>query len=437
MLSAKDFTEDGRVLGILEEIREKCSGKEFSDIVDDAGNQYVDIVMEGGGVLGIALVGYTFALEQAGVRFLGIGGTSAGSINALLLASVGPKAVAKSETVVELIANLEMIEFVDGPPPSRKLLRAALGEAGRFRLWMASVQCYAHVRRKLGLNPGKAFHAWLTRTLASHGITTNAQLQELMKVMPAGLRHRDGTVLESQVLPQLALVAADVSTETKVHFPQMADLYWKDPANVNPADFVRASMSIPYFFEPYKVENIPNDLAAKERWRKLVGFDQPLPPDCFFMDGGIMSNFPIDLFHRPLNVPNAPTFGARLGVGKRKAHSLSTLGVLGGAMFNAARHCLDYDFFIKNPDYKQLVACIDTGDHDWLDFELKPDERVDLFIRGVRAARDFLIAFDWNKYKETRRSMRQAFERAEGQDCQARLANPEPPLSALRTTAGR
>ena len=37
--------------------------------------------MEGGGVLGIALTGYTYILEQAGIRFLGVGGTSAGSIN--------------------------------------------------------------------------------------------------------------------------------------------------------------------------------------------------------------------------------------------------------------------------------------------------------------------------------------------------------------------
>ena len=51
-----------------------------------AGNQYVDLVMEGGGVLGIALVGYTYVLEQAGLRFLGIAGTSAGAINAAYFA---------------------------------------------------------------------------------------------------------------------------------------------------------------------------------------------------------------------------------------------------------------------------------------------------------------------------------------------------------------
>ena len=55
-----------------------------SDIIDDEGHQYVDLVMEGGGTLGIALLGYIYALESIGIRFLSIGGASAGSIMALI-----------------------------------------------------------------------------------------------------------------------------------------------------------------------------------------------------------------------------------------------------------------------------------------------------------------------------------------------------------------
>jgi Predicted esterase of the alpha-beta hydrolase superfamily len=56
-------------------------------------------------MLGIALVGYTWALEQAGIRFLGIGGTSAGSINALLVAALGSPAEAKSPKLLSQLAN--------------------------------------------------------------------------------------------------------------------------------------------------------------------------------------------------------------------------------------------------------------------------------------------------------------------------------------------
>jgi NTE family protein len=83
------FTGSGRVRAAVDGARTACANKFVSDLVDTAGNQYVDFVMEGGGVLGIALTGYTYVLEQAGIRFLGVGGTSAGSINALMIAALG------------------------------------------------------------------------------------------------------------------------------------------------------------------------------------------------------------------------------------------------------------------------------------------------------------------------------------------------------------
>ena len=70
-----DYTEHADVAHLIKELnehwtRENCS---ISDIVDDTGQEYVDLVMEGGGVLGIALVGYTYALESVGIRFRHIG----------------------------------------------------------------------------------------------------------------------------------------------------------------------------------------------------------------------------------------------------------------------------------------------------------------------------------------------------------------------------
>ncbi len=59
---------------------EKISTKEFSDILDAEKNQYVNFVQEGGGVWGVALVGYLYALESFGIRFLRIAGTSAGAM---------------------------------------------------------------------------------------------------------------------------------------------------------------------------------------------------------------------------------------------------------------------------------------------------------------------------------------------------------------------
>jgi hypothetical protein len=60
---------------------------------------------------------------------------------------------------------------------------------------------------------------------------------------------------------------------------------------------------------------------------------------------------------------------------------------------DAARHRLDFDFISRNPDYKHLVAMIDTGDHNWLD--MGDENKIDLFARGAAAAAEFLQAFNW------------------------------------------
>jgi NTE family protein len=104
---AEDFTQANEVQELLAELKRAYEGKPFSDVIDDQGNQYVDLVMEGGGVLGVALVGYTYVLEEMGIRFLRVGGTSAGSINAVLVAGLGTPEERKSEKIIKELANVD------------------------------------------------------------------------------------------------------------------------------------------------------------------------------------------------------------------------------------------------------------------------------------------------------------------------------------------
>jgi NTE family protein len=116
---AEDFTQANEVQQLLGRLRSTCEGKQFSDVIDDQGSQYVDLVMEGGGVLGVALVGYTYVLEEMGIRFLRVGGTSAGSINAVLVAGLGTPQERKSEKIVRELANVDFWSFVDGGRAAR------------------------------------------------------------------------------------------------------------------------------------------------------------------------------------------------------------------------------------------------------------------------------------------------------------------------------
>ncbi|MFW6089677.1 MAG: patatin-like phospholipase family protein [Gemmatimonadota bacterium] len=412
-LTVEDFTENAEILQLMDELREDLDGKEYSDVVDDEGRQYVDLVMEGGGVLGIALVGYTWVLEEMGIRFLGVAGTSAGSINALLLAALDTRDQKKAVRILELLANLDMYSFVDGDDDARDFIDAALGGAGKFKLAIKGAQIVDNITDHLGLNPGSVFHHWLTTSLGGAGIRTLRGLRDRLEHSPDGLARRDGdayTLRDPDDL--LGVITAEITTETKVQLPRMAPLFWEDPDEVNPADFVRASMSIPFFFHPYRVDGIPQGPEAWARWKEMVSYTGKVPLECVFVDGGIVSNFPIDVFHAPDKVPAAPTLGVKLGKDRQKLREVDGPGKFAGAIFDAARHTLDYDFIIRNPDYRNLVAAIDTRHHHWLNFEMAPSEKVDLFVLGAKRAGRFLRDFDWAGYKKVREGLKAGFEAA-------------------------
>lgn len=405
----------------LNEVRaEGLDRKAYSDTLDAAGNQYVDLVMEGGGVLGVALLGYVFVLERAGLRFLGLGGTSAGSITALVLGALDSPAQPKAERLLQLLADIPMDTFVDGDDDAKRFAAAMQGGSWIGKLFSA-VQVIDNIHNDLGLNPGDAFRAWVRDTLTGFGISTLAQLRERMAMLPAaGLRHREtGDAVEFPPADEnLCLIAADLSTETRVELPRMAKLYWRNPDGLHPAEFARASMSVPFFFHPYVIDDVPREPAQKALWQQWAGFDEHsvrdrqapgdwLPARCLLVDGGVMSNFPIDAFHKPGRVPRRPTFGVKLQWDDRN-HYISKPETFVGQLVNSMRHTLDYEFVKRNPDYQHLVAFIDTSDQNWLDFNLDDDARRMLFKRGAQAAVKFLRGFDWTGYKAIREGMAQA-----------------------------
>lgn len=403
-MTVEDFVNRDAVRTLVAATRDAVHGRPFSDIVDGEGHQYVDLVMEGGGVLGIALAGYTYALEEAGIRFLGIGGTSAGSINALLLAAAAPPGERKSPRILDILTSLDPLSFVDGGSASRDLMKSLTGNIGPMKIAWKLMPLLDEISKDLGINPGKAFLRWLKEALADSGIVTLRDLQDRMNTLPPDLKTREGRPLSlEEAAPRLAIVAAEVASETKIEFPKLAPLFWEDPLEVNPAKFVRASMSIPFFFQPLRLVVPPS---AAHHWRTLAHYDGPIPSEGVLVDGGIMSNFPIDLFHGIENPPLAPTFGAKLGSEKRQIHAIDGPKTLLSALFDSARHCLDYDFLARHPDYRHLVGHIPTDDVSWLNFALSDAEKLLLFQRGVETACAFLRGFDWPAYKMLRTDLR-------------------------------
>ena len=69
------------------------------------------------------------------------------------------------------------------------------------------------------------------------------------------------------------------------------------------------------------------------------------------------------------------------------------------------------DFLIKNSVFKKGIGVIKLSEFNWLNFGLTHDEQKKLFLKGVEAAKKFLLGddnqggFDWEAYKQAREKL--------------------------------
>jgi NTE family protein len=405
----ESMTKHPEIRQITEHLNKKATKGDYliSDIIlrrDGREYQFADLVMEGGGTLGIALVGYIHALEQANVRFLGLGGSSVGAIVSLLAYSCGARTEAKGEKLAGIIGAMDLGSMIDGSFVARRLSRLMGQRKAGFQIPRLIVGLILSLRQlftKLGLNPGDELYQWITHRLQEDGIATLADFNKLANTLPEGLIHRETGAPVVDYDTSLKIVAADITTSTKAIFPLMTPMYWAEPEKVNPAAFARASASIPGFFQPFTVQGIAGLLKSSENWDKLGSFTGKLPDQVSFADGGILSNFPIDLFNQP-GVPRAPTLGARLGSKGRVVKDATDVKQYALNLFNAMRHYADYDFIAKNPLYKYLITHIPTEKYHWLDFNMSEEDKQGLFREGVLAGYKFLEGFNWKQHKALR-----------------------------------
>ncbi len=429
--------------------REKAAEGGFSDITHTENGQtqwYVDLVQEGGGILGIALVGYVYVLEKAGIRFLNLAGTSAGAINTVLLAAADTPDQPKAGKILGHIANLDLKGFQDGNFAIQLFLKALayFSKLSAFitrylpqavflvvllllfglALFLQPLAVLAilitllilvlpfmfFLNKDLGLHPGFEFEKWMNQVLLDFGVSSTRDLTEKMNTLPPPVAEQlTATATSVASSPhRLAVVASDLTTQTKVVFPQEAAHYFSGTGEVdqvNPAVYVRASMSVPIFFYPKTIEGIARDAANLERWnQKLLGPFEP-PEKVQIVDGGIISNFPIDIFHLKAGIPRRPTFGVRLGITRGKFNNPEEMDPLGllNTSFSTARMARDAEFIRGNPDFVQLVQEVDVGDHHWLNFNIDDASKRDLFVRGAAAATQFLGSFHWPNYRDKRK----------------------------------
>lgn len=205
---------------------------------------YKNLVMEGGGVRGIAYAGAIEVLEQKGilVNIENVGGSSAGAIAGLLVALNY-----SSMEIDSILDPLRIQEFNDGKFLFGKIKR---------------------VKKQFGLFKGDKIQSWLSDLIAAKTgkpDLTFLQLHELH--------------LKNKNFKDLYCTGTNITQQRTEVFS------WKTMPDMKLSTGVHISSCIPFYFVPVAIDSAGNEVDTK----KDSTFN-------LFVDGGMLANYPISLF---------------------------------------------------------------------------------------------------------------------------------------------
>lgn len=318
--------------------------------------QEADIVLEGGGVRGIAHVGALSVLEERGYHWVNIAGTSAGAFVAAMMA-----ANYSGQEMNEIMRNeVDFRSFAQDKGPDSFFVVEGM-----------------HLLTRAGLHTGSYIQSFIREKLLAARPRPISSFGNL--VVPG----REDEPRDSMRRYRLTVVASDISQGLLLRLPQDMLKFGQDPDALEVALAIRMSASIPFFFLPMKQsrQDGKNDLVV---------------------DGGVLSNFPVGIFDVP-GEPQRPTLGLRLVdtppiPGEpwpihATGNALEISQALISTMLSAHdRLYMDDDTFVR-------TIAIPVDGISGTRFDLTPQEAEKLYQNGRKAAEDFLSTWDFEAYK--------------------------------------
>ncbi|TVY11472.1 patatin-like phospholipase family protein [Paenibacillus cremeus] len=310
----------------------------------------INAVFEGGGVKGIALAGAVSAVEQLGIGFHQVAGTSSGAIIASLVA-----AGYKSEELKQIIEATPFSTFLQR---SRIFDTKLIGPLARLFI-------------KKGLYSGEALEHWIYNLLLAKGIRTFGDL-----------KHN-----------QLRIIASDISGRKLLVLPDDIAQYGVDPHRFLIAKAVRMSTSIPYFFDPVVIRKAPD--------KRLPGESFP-QQFVYIVDGALLSNFPLWLFDTP-ETPALdkmiPTIGFQLvGRGEGKPNVIYGPLTMMKALFSTMLDAHDERYIQEVNRFRTIK--IPTMGISVTEFNITEEHSLQLFESGQKATQAFFAKWKLTDYKQ-------------------------------------
>jgi NTE family protein len=301
-----------------------------------SGSMLYDGVFEGGGVRGIGLAGALSVFDAVGYRPYSVAGTSAGAIVSTLVASGYTAAEIK-----QIIMGIDFSKFEDPPL------------IGRIPHLGSMIDLIPHY----GLYKGDYFHSLMRNLLAAKGVHTFRDLILSESAQDERYRYK------------ARIVTSDIVQGTMVVLPTDAAKYGINPDDLDVSLAVRMSMSIPFFFYPV------------QQWGS------------YFVDGGLLSNYPLELFDSG-GPPLYPTIGFLMYEPGTPRDAISLPNKINGpftafeAMLKTAANARDT--WYMDQDKLARTVRMDSLGIQATDFQITKAQSEALFNAGVEAAQQFL-----------------------------------------------
>ncbi|MDQ2718157.1 MAG: patatin-like phospholipase family protein [Bacteroidota bacterium] len=206
---------------------------------------YKNLVMEGGGVRGLAYSGALEVLEQKGIlkNIDCVAGSSVGAIAGLMV-SIGYN----SKEIDSILQILKVQQFNDGKDIFGKIKR---------------------VRREYGVYKGDKFQKWLGELIDQKTGNSQTTLEELHQLHLSNKNFKDF-----------------YCTGTNISQQRLDILSWKTMPRMKLSTAVHISSCIPFYFIPVGVDSAGNEVNLMD---SLIKHD-------LYVDGGMLCNYPINMF---------------------------------------------------------------------------------------------------------------------------------------------
>lgn len=284
-------------------------------------------VFSGGGLKGFALVGAYQVLEEKGYHFNHVAGTSAGAILASFIA-----AGYSAKEIERLLDELNIQSLLD---PHKTIVPFP------FMKW---IKLYW----RLGLYQGKALENWFLEKLAHKGVYSFSDLPE----------------------GSLKLIASDLTNGRMIVLPDDLKLYGIAPQSFPVARALRMSCGIPFFFEPINLK---------------VGSG-----DNVFVDGGVLSNFPMWLFNDENGKRQHPVLGLKLSHQQSEVQQRTIKNALNlfEALFATMKNAHDERYISRK--HENNIIFIPVDGYSSTQFDLEDETKKELLEIGRERTSQFL-----------------------------------------------